>query len=102
MSIHTPVSLTARERLRDHQSAAAKAIAGHSAALARLDKAISRRSDVLLAQDALVARANSDVAAAVASVVAVTGADTAAGLLGLSKAEIHRLTKAANAATADS
>jgi hypothetical protein len=48
------VPLLARERLRDHQATAAKAIATHSAAMARLDTLISRRADVLAAQDALL------------------------------------------------
>ena len=57
MSTKAPVSLAARERLRDHQAAAAKAVGAHGAALARLEAVISRRAEVLAAQDLLVADA---------------------------------------------
>ena len=47
-----------------------------------------------MAQDALVAAANAEVANAVAGVVRAMGVETAAGVLGLSKAEVRRVTKA--------
>jgi hypothetical protein len=93
MSPTTPVSLAARQRLRDHQVAAAKVVAAHGTASTRLEAIIARRAAVVAAQDALVAAANSDVAAAVVAVVQVVGVDTAAALLDLSKAEVRRLTK---------
>jgi hypothetical protein len=89
----THVSLAARERLRDHQTVAAKAVAAHSASQARLDAAISRRADVIAGQDALVATARAEVAAAVVSVAQVMGAEVAADVLALSKAEVRRITK---------
>ena len=95
MPPHAPVSLAARERLRDHQAAAAKAVAIHGAALARLDTTISRRADVLAAQDALVATASAEVVAAVSAVAQVMGVDLAAAMLDLPKAEVHRATKTA-------
>jgi hypothetical protein len=49
MTAKAPVSLAARERLRDHQAAAAKAVAVHSAARARLEAMISRRAELLAA-----------------------------------------------------
>ena len=93
MARTTPVSLAARERLRDHQAASAKAIAAYSASLSRLDTAISRRAKVVAEQDGLVAMANAEVAAAVVAVAHVMGADVAASVLDLSKAEVRRMTK---------
>ena len=98
MPSKTPVSLAARERLRDHQAAAAKAVGAHSAAMARLEIVTSRRTEVLAAQDCLVAAANADVAAAVVTAAEVMGVDVAATLLDISKAEVRRVTKAAQLA----
>ena len=70
-----PVSLAARERLRDHQATAAKAVAAHGAAVARLDAAAA------------------SVAAAVAEVARVLGADVAAAVLELPKSEVRRMSK---------
>ena len=89
----TPVSLAAHERLRNHQAAAAKAIAVYSDSLSRLDAAIFRRAKVVAEQDALVAAANAEVAAAVVGAVQVMGADLTASVLDLSKAEVRRMTK---------
>ncbi len=94
MCSKAPVSMAARERLRDHQVAAAKAVRAHSAALARLEAVTARRAEVLVAQDGLVAAANAEVAAAVVTAAKVMGADVAATLLDVSKAEVHRVTKA--------
>ena len=98
MTSKAPVSLAARERLRDHQAAAAKAVSAHSAALARLEAVTSRRAEVLAAQDGLVAAANAEVAAAVVTAAKVMGADVAATLLDVSKAEVRRAMKAAQLA----
>ena len=89
----TPVSLEARERLRDHEAAAAKAIAVYSASLSRLDTVNSRRAKVAAEQDVLVASATAEVTAAVVAVVNVMGAEVAASILDLSKAEVRRMTK---------
>jgi len=95
-----PVSLAARERLRDHQAAAAKAVAAHSAASTRLDAATTRRNQIVAAQDAVVEVAAADVAAAVVAVARVLGADVAARVLQLSKAEVRRLGKGERAVVA--
>jgi hypothetical protein len=89
----TPVSLRARVRFRDHQVAAAKAIAVYSASLSRLDTVNSRRAKVVAEQDALVASANAQVAVAVVAVAHVVGADLTASVLDLSKAEVRRMIK---------
>lgn len=89
----TPISLAARERLREHHSAAAKAVAVHAAALARLDAAASRRAAIVARQDALVADAATEVARAIAEAAGVMGMDVAAAVLGLSKAEVRRMSK---------
>ncbi len=98
MSSKAPVSMAARERLRDHQAAAAKAVGAHSAALARLEAVISRRAEVLAAQDCLVAAASAEVDAAVVTTAKVMGADVAATLLDVSKGEVRRVTKASQLA----
>jgi hypothetical protein len=87
--------LAARQRLRDHQAAAAKAVAVHSSVSSRLEAVIFRRAEVIAAQDALVAAANSELAEAVRVVVQVMGIETAAAVLDLSKAEVRRLTNGA-------
>ena len=61
MPYATPIALAARERLREHHAAAAKSVADHAAALARLDAATSRRAEVVARQDALVADAATEV-----------------------------------------
>jgi hypothetical protein len=89
----TPVSLAARERLRDHQAAAGKVVAAHGAAVARFDATSARRNEIVAAQDAPVAAAAANVGAAVAVVAGVLGADVAAVVLGLSKSEVRRMSK---------
>ena len=98
MPSKAPVSLAARERLRDHQATAAKAVGAHSAALTRLDAVMSRRAEVLGAQDCLVAAANAEVEAAVVTAAQVMGVDVAATLLDLTKAEVRRVIKASEVA----
>ena len=93
MARTSPVSLAARERLLNHQAAAAKAVAIYSASLARLNTAMSRRVQVLAEQDELVVAANAQVTAAVLTAVQVMGVDVAASVLDLSKAEVRRMTK---------
>ena len=94
MPSKAPVSLVARERLRDHQAAAAKAVGAHGVAMARLDTAVRRRAEVLAGQDALIAGANAEVTAAVVRVAQIMGVDVAASLLDLTSAEVRRMAKA--------
>jgi len=93
MPCATPISLAARERLREHHAAATKAVAVHAAALARLDAARSRRAEIVARQDALVADAATEVARAVAEAARVMGIDVAAAVLDSSKAEVRRVCK---------
>jgi hypothetical protein len=93
MARTTPVSLAARERLKDHQAAAAKAVAAYSASLVRFEVVVRRRAQVVAEQDTLVAGAKAQVTAAVVAAAQVLGADVAASVLDLSKAEIRRVTK---------
>lgn len=87
---HTsPVSQVARERLREHQAAAAKAVAAYSASISRLEVVIARRAEVLAEQDALVAAASTQVSAAVVVAAQVMGVEVAATLLDLSKTEVR-------------
>ena len=89
----TPISLAARERLREQHAAAVKAVAVHAAALARLCAATSRRAEVVARHDALVADAETEVARAVGEAARVMGIDVAAAVLGSSKAEVRRMSK---------
>lgn len=95
MPSSTPISLAARERLRNHQAATAKAVAVHAAALARLATATTRRAEVVAKQDALVAAAAAEVAAAVAEAARIMGTDVASAVLDLSKTEVRRITNEA-------
>ena len=90
MPSKSPVSLAARERLRNHQAAAARVVAAHIAARVRLEAVICRRTEVLAAQDRLVAAVNAEVEAALVTAANVMGVDVAATLLDVSKAEVHR------------
>lgn len=67
--------------------------ANRQAALARLATATTRRTAVVAKQDALVAAAATEVATAVAEAARVMGADAAAAVLDLSKAEVRRIVK---------
>jgi ABC-type methionine transport system permease subunit len=91
----SPISLAARERLRDHQAVTAKAVGGHAAALVRLETAASRRADVVARQDVLVAIAAAEVASAVVEAARVMGTDVAATVLDLRKTEVRRILKEA-------
>ena len=93
MASPRPVSLAARERLRDHQAAAAKAVATHAASATRLDVVVSRRAKVIARQDALVAAATAELEVAIAAVAQAMGTDVAADVLGLKKAEVRRIAK---------
>ena len=93
MTSARPVSLAARERLRDHQAAAAKAVATHSASSVRLDAVVSRRAKVIARQDALVATATAELESAIATVAHAMGVDVAAEVLGLKKTEVRRIAK---------
>jgi len=93
MASPRPVSLAARERLRDHQAAAAKAVASHAASAARRDSVVSRRGKVIERQDALVAAATAELEVAIAAVAQAMGVDVAAEVLGLKKAEVRRIAK---------
>ena len=89
----TPISLAARERLRERHAAAVKVVAVHAAAIARLCAATSRRAEVVARHDALVADAETEVARAVGEAARVMGIDVAAAVLGVSKAEVRRVSK---------
>lgn len=91
----TPVSLAARERLREHHSAAAKAVAKHSTALVHLDTVAARRQKLVAQQDALVTTAQNQVDAAVAEAANIMGIEVAAAVLNLSKSEVQRLVREA-------
>ncbi len=91
MPTTTPVSLAARERLREHQAAAAKAVATHMAALARFDAMIARRNRVVAQHDGFVAASKAVVDATVGEAASVMGIEVTAAVLNLSKSEVRRI-----------
>ena len=90
-----PVPLSARERLRDHQAAAAKAVASHAVSTARLHAVLSRsrQGDRRKAGRPSWKAATAEVEAAIAAVARAIGVDVAAEVLGLNKAEVRRIAK---------
>jgi hypothetical protein len=97
-----PTDLRARERLRDAQTAEARAVTAVYAAEAGRDAAIERRDQAWAAAAALVDAAEDDLAVARAAVVTVSGLDRAAVLLGTAKADLRKATTMrAAAASAD-
>lgn len=86
----TPVSLNARTRLREAQAAEAQALACVEVA----DRSLERRQQQLQAGIARLERevseASSGVALARAALVATSGIDRAAALLGLNPRELKR------------
>ena len=90
MPYATPIALAARERLREHQDAAAKAVAAYEGALGKLCAARSCRAAVVVRHDALIADAETQVARALAVAARVMGVDVAAAVLGSPKAALRR------------
>ena len=95
MPSSSPISLAARERLREHQATTARSVAAYSAALARLTATIHRRAEVVATHDTLVAAATAKTEAAGAEVARLMGVDAAAAVLDLSKAEVRRILREA-------
>ena len=91
----TPVSAAARQRLRDQQKCAAKAVAAFSTASNRFEVVVARRAQVLARQDELVAAARTHIEKAVVTAVEVLGADVAATVLGLRLTEVRRMVREA-------
>lgn len=81
----------ARKRLMAQQAEEAKAVSAHAGACSRLASAQAKRAEVISAQDALVARAERDVAVAAAAVVVVSGLARAAAILDIRPASLRRL-----------
>jgi hypothetical protein len=88
-----PVSLAARERLKDHQAVAAQAVAAYSVSLSKLEASRSRRAQAISDQDVHVAKATAENGAALLIVAQAVGADIAADVLGLTNAEVRRIIK---------
>ncbi len=96
-----PVSLAARERLREHQGATSKAVAAYGVARTKLDAVVNRRIEVLRQQDALVAAAADRVREAILDVIRFVGLDSAAVIPGMPKSEIRRATKKVDSAKSE-
>lgn len=96
MPSSNPISLAARERLREHQATTARSVAAYSAALARLQAAVHRRTEVVAQHDALVAATTAEAEAAGAEVACLMGVDAAVTVLDLSKGEVRRILREAS------
>lgn len=86
-----PRDARARERLREAQRQEAEALAGVCAAQDSLDKARAKHEAVLAAATAMVDRAQTAVDAAQAALVAVSGVERAAMLLGMDIAGLRKV-----------
>jgi hypothetical protein len=85
------ISLEARQRLRTQQLEEARAVSAHAVANARLEGVVTKRAEVISAQDELVSGAETDVAVAAAGLVAVSGFARAAAILDFSPGALRRL-----------
>jgi hypothetical protein len=88
-----PTDPQARERLRDAQNREAGATAAVYAARTALESATTRRDEIAAAASVAVSAAATRLASAYGALAAVSGWDRAAALLGLSKAELRRISK---------
>ena len=91
--------MAVRDEVRDAQRALATLDAAHRRAVARLDQALARRTDVLAEADRQVAAAQGAVEAAIADMARQVSADLTATVLGLDVAEVRRLAKSCPTAT---
>jgi len=89
-----PTDLAARERLRQAQVAESRATAAVYAAMEALGAAIAKREEANAAATVVVDSAAGALTLARADLVAVSGLDRAAMLLGVSKPELRKATKA--------
>lgn len=89
-TVRLPRNLDARERLQRAQQAEATAVATVYRAEAQLTKAQAKYDTALAAATAFVDQARDGVAAAQQALVAVSGRDRAAQLLGVSSAELRK------------
>ena len=91
--------MAVRDEVRDAQRALATLDAAHRRAVARLDQALARRTDVLAEADRQVAAAQGAVEAAIADMARQVSADLTAAVLGLGVTEVRRLAKSCPTAT---
>lgn len=86
-----PVDLGARDRLREAQAAEARAVGDVYAAQVAVDKAVTRRDEAIAAATAALDAANTNLDAARATLIAVSGLERAAHLLGTAKSQLRRV-----------
>ncbi len=91
--------MVVRDEVRDAQRALATLDAAHRRAVARLDQALARRSEVLAEADLQVGTAQGAVEAAIADMARQVSVDLTATVLGLDVAEVRRLVKSCPTAT---
>lgn len=89
-----PRDLQARERLRRAQQRESQALAAVCTAQRALDRAQGKRQAALAAADAVVEQAQTVVTDAQAGLVAVSGLERAAVLLGLDPGELRKTSSA--------
>jgi hypothetical protein len=79
-----------RDTVRDAQRQLVLLDAAHARAVARLDQAVTRRTQVISEQDRLVKAAQAEVGRTVAEMATVLGTELTANLLGVGPADIRR------------
>lgn len=89
-----PRDLQARERLRRAQQRESEALTAVCTAQRALDRAQGKRQSALAAADAVVEQAQTVVTDAQAGLIAVSGLERAALLLGLDPGELRKITSA--------
>jgi hypothetical protein len=84
-----------RERLRAHQEREAKVLAMVAAAATRREVAVTRRVEIVAAQDHLIQAAVAEEAAAIVELVATSGIERAASILDIPVPALRKLVKVA-------
>jgi hypothetical protein len=90
--------MTSKDTVRSYQAAIARHAADHSRAVARWRQAVSRRAQVLAAQDEAVTTAQQAVDQTVTCMAHALGVDLTADLLDLEVGEVRRLVRASRSA----
>jgi len=87
--------MPSKDTVKSYQAALARYVADHDRAASRLEQAMSRRAEILAAQDEAVAAAREVVQQTVISMAHALGPDLTAGLLELDVTDVRRLSRSA-------
>jgi hypothetical protein len=92
--------MPSKDTVKSYQAALARYVADHDRASARLEQSMSRRAEILVAQDQAVAAAREAVQQAVISMAHALGPDLTAALLELDVTDVRRFSRSAGHARA--